>query len=352
MIYRTTSSGQIIAKIYRDLGDTIQIANWEQDAFEWIGEALEHIGAGVQLEKKEDQITISSYKALLPTDLVVLTDVFYSNAVDTDSEEGYTSDITIAGTQGSLSITIGGVAYTETFDTDLTTTAAAWVTTHATALAALGITATSALAVITLIAVDLDDTITATDTSPADGSNDMTATPSDTAAVTTIADAKKYPLNRSGTSLHGGIATSIRGDEPSFDGESYVLNPDYIHTSFETGYLFITYRGLPIDDNGYPLVPDDISFREAFFWYIMKMLMMRGWKHPDPNFHWMFANAQWQRYCTQARNAANMPDIGAFDQFLKVWRRITPEPMAREEFFDSHDLRNPDWTYGTESYTP
>jgi hypothetical protein len=346
MIYRTISAGEIIAKIYRDLGNTIQIADWEQDALEWIGEALEHIGAGVQLEKKQDSLTISSFRALLPTDLVQLIDVFYSASVTQTTETAYTSEITIAGTNGDLVIGINGTDYSETFSSDLTTTAENFITSHATALAAAGFTATSADEVITLVCLDLDDTITLTDSS----TGDMSYTESATAAILTVGSAQKYALNRSSGTLHGGIATTIRDDEPEFTGESYVLNPDYIHTSFETGYLFITYMGLPVDANGIPLVPDDMSYREAFFWYILKMLMMRGWKHPT-GMDWTFANSQWQRYCTQARNAANMPDIGQYDQFLKSWVKLVPTPMKRESFFEEHDLRNPNWTYGNSDYS-
>jgi hypothetical protein len=251
MNYRTISAGEVIAKIYRDLGSTIGFDNWEQDAFEWIGEALEHIGAGVQLEKKSDVLTIASFKAVLPTDLVQLIDVFYAPSIDAESE---------------------------------------------------------------------------------------------------FPDAVKYPLRMSGATVHQGIHTDLRGDEPIFHGESYQLNPDYIHTSLETGFVGITYLALPVDANGFPLVPADISYREAMFWYILKKLFMRGWKHPEPNFSYFTAEQKWQYYCTQARNQSNMPDLAGYDLFLRTWRHLTPEPLARDTFFDRHDVRNPDWTYGNESF--
>ena len=49
-IYNLTSSKVIIRKIMRDL--TPSDYNWIDDAIEWMGEALEHIGASSQLEKK------------------------------------------------------------------------------------------------------------------------------------------------------------------------------------------------------------------------------------------------------------------------------------------------------------
>lgn len=61
-----------------------------------------------------------------------------------------TSAITLSGTSGTANINVDGVNYLATFDTDLTTTAANFVTTHAAAiLTATGSVVTSALGVIT-----------------------------------------------------------------------------------------------------------------------------------------------------------------------------------------------------------
>lgn len=60
-------------------------------------------------------------------------------------------EVTLTGTGGTANITIGGVDYLATFATDLTTTAANFVTAHAAdILAATGVTVTSDAAVITL----------------------------------------------------------------------------------------------------------------------------------------------------------------------------------------------------------
>jgi len=62
-----------------------------------------------------------------------------------------TQTITLSGSSGNAVININGVPYTEAFDTDLTTTAANFVTSHAAdILEATGATVTSALAVITV----------------------------------------------------------------------------------------------------------------------------------------------------------------------------------------------------------
>jgi hypothetical protein len=72
--------------------------------------------------------------------------------------------ITVTGTSGTCNITVNGTAYLATFDTDLTTTAANWVTAHGATIAARwhGATVTSAAAVITIVSNIPGVSITAT----------------------------------------------------------------------------------------------------------------------------------------------------------------------------------------------
>ena len=64
-VYKTTSSKTIIRKVMRDLNPNND--NWIQDAIEWMGEALEHIGSAAQLETKGCILDIVDYKASLPS---------------------------------------------------------------------------------------------------------------------------------------------------------------------------------------------------------------------------------------------------------------------------------------------
>jgi len=81
--------------------------------------------------------------------------------------------VTLTGTSGTANITLDTVDYLATFDTDLTTTAANWVTANATALATAGYTVTSALGVITVVAIEY---VTDVDVSQANVSGDLAAT--------------------------------------------------------------------------------------------------------------------------------------------------------------------------------
>lgn len=64
-----------------------------------------------------------------------------------------TRTATLTGSSGTANVTVDGVDYLATFATNLTTTAANWVTANAATLLALGFTATSSGAVITISAL-------------------------------------------------------------------------------------------------------------------------------------------------------------------------------------------------------
>lgn len=68
MINGTESCKIVIAKIYRDLGLTDM--NYFHDCVEWIGEALELIGAATSLNDKTVDIEVTSFKAVIPSDLI------------------------------------------------------------------------------------------------------------------------------------------------------------------------------------------------------------------------------------------------------------------------------------------
>ena len=78
--------------------------------------------------------------------IVISTDYPLVNGVTTRTA-------TLTGSSGTANVTIGGVDYLATFNTNLTTTASDWVTANATALLALGFTVTSSGAIITVSAL-------------------------------------------------------------------------------------------------------------------------------------------------------------------------------------------------------
>ena len=106
--------------------------------------------------------------------------------------------------------------------------------------------------------------------------------------------------------------------------ETYIVDCGYIKTSFDSGKICLSYMAFTIDDDCYPLVPDDISYKEAMFWYIYKKLILLGYDRAINGIDYKVAETQWKYYCTQARNAANYPDIAKYSSFMNQWTRLIP----------------------------
>ena len=123
-----------------------------------------------QLTSKTTAVTVNAYDSIVQT--VALSDsadgsfVFTVNndvvqdiatvlvSAEYPAVNGTTTrTATLTGTSGTANVTINGVDYLATFNTNLTTTASDWVTANATALLALGFTVTSSGAIITVSAL-------------------------------------------------------------------------------------------------------------------------------------------------------------------------------------------------------
>jgi hypothetical protein len=239
MIYKTVSSKVIISKIYRDLKPAS--SSWEADAIEWIGEALDFIGAFAGLEKRSVRLTVTDYRAVLPSNFYSMRGVYYEG-----TQLPYGGTLKHIG--GLLDSDVYLAAKTEVLTTD-------------------NVTVTS----------------------------------------------------------YGSLRAQSGASEDYF-----LINPNYIQTSFETGEIRIAYNAFPVDDDGYPMVPDSIYYRTALFWYVLKMMLMGGYTHPI--FTYEYADQQWKRYCASAQNDAMFPSIPKMMSLRDKWVSfyVEPNPLLDE----------------------
>lgn len=114
----------------------------------------------------------------------------------------------------------------------------------------------------------------------------------------------------------------------------YNINSAFINTNFEKGDIILAYIGVPVDSEGFPLVPDNVSYREALFWYILMKLFLGGYIHPNPQlFNYATAEQRWHHYCSQARGKANMPNGDMYTSIKNQWNRLKPV-MNDHTFFN------------------
>lgn len=98
------------------------------------------------------------------------------------------------------------------------------------------------------------------------------------------------------------------------------INGRYVHTSFQDGYVYLVYKGVPLDCDGYPLVPDDAKLKEALEYYYIKRMSLSGFKHPVIDFG--TAEALWKQTYPAAANSVNWMDLQDMQEFTELWTNV------------------------------
>jgi len=99
-------------------------------------------------------------------------------------------------------------------------------------------------------------------------------------------------------------------NEPRGDDEYTIVAGKILRFSFREGYVAVAYTRQVVDkDTGYPMVPDNISFREAITMYCtMKILRRQCYAGRQGTCNLAKeAEDQWDWYCGQASNLDKMP---------------------------------------------
>ena len=284
---KTVSSKVLIRKIFRDLNPSKD--NWVDDAIEWIGEALEHIGASSQLCQKQCVLDVADHKVLIPSDLYYINQVAINNSVSPVNSEELDSLIAKVKElkEAIVDAQANSLEYSDT---------------------------ASVLHEINNRIVVLEN-------------------------VYFKNESKLQPLQYGASTFHKSMHCTGCVNENSQYEDTYIIDCDYIKTSFVSGKICLSYMAFPTDEECYPLVPQDISYQEAMFWYIYKKLLLSNPQFKNNGIDYSFADQQWLKYCTQARNAANFPDIDRYESFMNQWVRLIPDISRHDSAFENLNTR-------------
>ena len=315
-VYKHTTSKGIIRKVLRDLKP--DNTNWVDDAIEWIGEALEHIGASAQLCTHKSVLEIKDHKALLPSDLYYINQVAINGFVQPAiSNELNTLTDKVKALQSTIK------EYNETLEKEVVKSTDGTYTSNIT-----------------------KDDLDTYDTQYKSNVNELNEINSRIIVlegmffnVDSPGASSLTPLSYGSSTFPDAIHCPDCVNEVSNAKDSYIIDCDYIKTSFPTGHVCLSYTAFPLDEDCFPMIQDDISYKEAMFWYIFKKMLLGGYNKPTNRIDYPFADQQWQKYCSQARNSANYPDIDRAESFMNQWVRLIPDVNAHSVFFEELNTR-------------
>lgn len=290
MVYNNISSKNIISKVLRDL-------NYQEgefrisDMLEWVGEALRKIGAvkmmNVKVTGKEDLplLELSNYQAQLPRDLYQFLGVAYS----------------ATGSGDFIPMRYGTGTYDARGDSTLTTSVG---TSYAGDNAEV------------YLAMDIYD-LTYTEAVELLNTNSTTKD----LMSTLLADEK-------GATIQEQTSTTL--------DYTYVINSSYIKTNIKEGYLMLAYTCISVDEEGYPLIPDDEMFTEAIYWYIVHKLLYPKWILGEVRDRvYESAKRSWNFYVKGAYAAAMMPNADQLESLKNQALKLYPEVGEFDNFFST-----------------
>lgn len=81
-----------------------------------------------------------------------------------------------------------------------------------------------------------------------------------------------------------------------------------ITMGFRDGSVELRYLAMPVDERGYPLVPEEETFQEALLWLVASKLALRD-ELPNKKLDFTYCDQRWQRGMLAARADAMMGDI-------------------------------------------
>jgi len=99
----------------------------------------------------------------------------------------------------------------------------------------------------------------------------------------------------------------------------------------------MSYTAVPTDEEGFPMIPDHMSFIDAVYWYVnmkIRYLQMATEGTRIAQTLFQHAESKWRFYVRQAYGKAMMPSgVGQFEALKNQWLRLMPTPNEAETFF-------------------
>jgi len=111
----------------------------------------------------------------------------------------------------------------------------------------------------------------------------------------------------------------------------YRIQGNMIQTSFEEGFIKLHYLSLPVDKEGYPLIPDNENFKQALEWHIIKRLIGAGYEHKV--FNYEKADEQFEKYAARGMGEVSYRSLDTAARVHNSNIRLIPPHHFQEDFF-------------------
>lgn len=133
----------------------------------------------------------------------------------------------------------------------------------------------------------------------------------------------------------------------------FFIKPGWIVVNRKKGFIKLSYKAIATDERGYPLIPDNTSYQEAIYWYVMMKLsfpkFLKGTlgssKAPRAGSEiYTYLQHQWNFYRNQAYAEAMMPTESDMRGIKDEWNKLVPDYNSDEVMFKTEGLKQLNYT--------
>lgn len=117
---------------------------------------------------------------------------------------------------------------------------------------------------------------------------------------------------------------------------TYKVNNDFMFANFESGAIKLSYWAIASDENGFPLIPDQIKFREAVAGHLkwkIAFIKWMGGKMPGAVYQKIEQDRDW--YIGAAQTAGQMPGLDMMEGIKNNFLRLIPKINQHMDGFQS-----------------
>jgi len=122
--------------------------------------------------------------------------------------------------------------------------------------------------------------------------------------------------------------------------ETFYIKDGVFVTSINSGTVILDYKAIATDKEGFPKIPDLISYRTAVARYIQMKLDHIDWRRKRIDVSvYRESKTEWQEFCLQARAAANMPNLAYAEAIKNQWVKLKPNQNSADSFYNTGTIR-------------
>lgn len=134
--------------------------------------------------------------------------------------------------------------------------------------------------------------------------------------------------------------TDINGCESGFQEYTYITQNNVVTTSMKDGWINLSYSAIATDDFGYPLIPDNESFKVGLEYYIIHRMLEGLWsmgKITDKVFQYYEQKRHY--YSAQATNSMTIKNMDQMETMMNAVNRMIIDTHPQETFYKNFGVK-------------